>query len=218
MRGNHPNSLKNLSPHPSALIPYHFKIGHEPTYRPAKRQEPGKPWTFRNKRTGEEVSGILPLEGQSNDFAYFHSRRPDRKSTWTCAKFARDKMKRKYQVREGSRTFVNRMKYLLAAAARHAKNGGYTAPNATADELVLLWQRQRGKCAACGGILEGVYGDKKNTHTHLEHSHTTGEVRGFVHKHCNFAEAALLKMTDDEFFTFVEWAKKVHGRSSECRG
>ena len=183
-----------------------------------RKQIAGQPYTFKKKSTGEEVTGILPQYGQSSEFAYWHNARRSRfGGAWNCGKFARDKGKRNYQVKEGSRTFINRMKYLLASAARHARNGGYAAPNITADELVLLWQNQQGKCAACGGVLEGVYGDKKNTHTHLEHSHTTGEVRGFVHNHCNFAEASFSKMTDEEIVTFIDWIRKIHNRDLKVK-
>jgi hypothetical protein len=47
-------------------------------------------------------------------------------------------------------------------------------------EYQTIWERQQGKCAVCGDCL--MLRDK---HTHLDHDHETGVVRGILCIHCN---------------------------------
>jgi hypothetical protein len=88
---------------------------------------------------------------------------------------------------------MNRAKFvrLLATAKRVAKQNKYKSPDATADELEILWKRQGGLCAFCEAPLNLA---KTNT-IHLEHNHETGQVRGFVHAACNFIEGQVKNFT-----------------------
>ncbi len=53
----------------------------------------------------------------------------------------------------------------------------------TGEDFERMMQRQRGKCAACKDTLA----DLPPKHVHVDHDHTTGEVRGVLCQGCNTA-------------------------------
>lgn len=169
-------------------------------------QQPGETWVFINRITGEQVSGTLPARGESNDFAYWQN-----SGCWRSAKFSRDRNKRRTHG-ETPKGLLGLMDYRLIVSRRHAEIERYAPPDTTAEKMVSEWLLQDGKCAACGGPLGSLVATRNEAAVHYEHCHETGKTRGFVHKHCNFAEAAFLKMSNEEMGIFIDWIKKVQNR------
>lgn len=50
------------------------------------------------------------------------------------------------------------------------------------SEFDAIFSRQNGRCAVCGVSLE-----PNGRHTHIDHCHTSGKVRGILCHHCNAA-------------------------------
>jgi len=83
----------------------------------------------------------------------------------------------------------------VARGAAHRRN--YAAPQITPEDLVRLMSKSD-ECVMCGS---GLVWTKPRPHLH--HDHKTGEVKGFSHPNCNFAEGMLSKMSDVERKTFI---------------
>lgn len=53
--------------------------------------------------------------------------------------------------------------------------------------MMMLWQRQGGKCGICGERIDITVMGKASNYV-VDHDHTTGEIRGVLHRSCNAAE------------------------------
>lgn len=182
--------------------------------RNKRKQTPGGLWTFKNKKTGEEITGVLPLiRGQSNDFAYWCGY-----GTWQSAKFAKD-TRRKYVLGLSQIGALSRMRCLWGTARTNLKGRlpDYKIPNTTPEKMLEDWIAQEGKCAACGGKLPDLFDGLTNTRRKVcfDHDHNTGEPRGFIHHYCNTAEGMITKMSDAERMNFMEWVTRIHNRGNK---
>jgi hypothetical protein len=74
---------------------------------------------------------------------------------------------------------LGRMRKVLRSIKCAAKRKREPPIQITPDEMVLLWQKQKGTCALCGHLL-------KITNAHFDHNHKNGKSRGFIHPHCNW--------------------------------
>lgn len=59
--------------------------------------------------------------------------------------------------------------------------GGYHTPVGAAKDVQDLWEQSNGKCEICG-----VPRAECSYELCLDHDHTTGELRGFICRHCNY--------------------------------
>ena len=169
-----------------------------------KKQTSGQQWTFISKRTGEKDTGILPaVFGETNDFAEW------KKTRWGGSWYSRHfnaQMTKLQQRGEGSKGLISRMSHLLVSARGAAKKGRYKHPIIEPKELLYMWQMQSNKCAACLGPFKDIFAAR------LDHNHETGEVRGFIHDHCNIVEGRTLKMSDKEFKNLIDFINKIRGQ------
>lgn len=84
-----------------------------------------------------------------------------------------------------------RVKDLVAERMRERREDGYIPSEKTKrkpftypliqSEYILLYSRQKGKCAICNISIE-----KDNRSTHVDHDHKTGKVRGILCAPCNY--------------------------------
>ena len=89
----------------------------------------------------------------------------------------RRKQRTRDKHRAWEREYARRPDVVLRKNARRYK----IAP----ADLAELIKAQEGKCAACGDDLV------PGRHTHIDHDHKTGKVRGLLCKDCNLAEGFL---------------------------
>src|SRR6266436_3469869 len=76
---------------------------------------------------------------------------------------------------EGPNGLIGRFRVLLPRLKWFSKSKGYVPPQVTPDEMLKIWESQKGFCVACGGMmtLQGVNGSC------FDHCHKTGTPRGF---------------------------------------
>lgn len=72
-------------------------------------------------------------------------------------------------------------KKIISQQNANARRHGYSAPNITAPEIVVLYREFSGKCRVCGCPIDKTQGRKLC----LDHDHVDGRVRGFICHHCN---------------------------------
>ena len=110
-------------------------------------QKPGQTWTFRYAATGEEDFGILPLAlGESNDFAFWHNR------CWVSRKFLN--RSRIITGEVGNLNLLLRFKCTLSRVKNRAEERNHAPCLSTANDLLELWNKQKGNCAACGESID----------------------------------------------------------------
>jgi hypothetical protein len=180
-------------------------------------QYPGAQYTFVDRQTKQADTGILPnVRGESNDFAAWeHNGRGKYKGNWRSKKLHRAKQNRR-RAGSGPLGLLSRMRALLAVQKRYSKAVGYAPPNVTAEQMLEQWELQNGKCAACKGPLKPLLGADNRLHplsAAYDHSHETGEGRGFIHRGCNQIEGLFVNMSDEEVSNYVSWIMKIHGRN-----
>lgn len=171
-----------------------------------RTQVPGKEYTFIHKVTGEKDTGILPLTyGESNEFARWQpGSNYEKGGHWTSHVFNR---KSTHEVRrgQGRQGLISRMRLIVGQQKNTAERRGYMPPRTTPEQMVIEWTTQNGRCAACFGPIS-LFGTRLDGNgACYDHNHETGEPRGFVHRHCNWAEGALVKMSDVERTNFLKW-------------
>jgi hypothetical protein len=74
--------------------------------------------------------------------------------------------------------------------------------NMTREDRQNLIDQQNGQCAICG------YFFKSEKHTHIDHCHTTGKIRGILCSYCNVA-LGLLKDSPEILENAIKYLKKV---------
>jgi hypothetical protein len=173
----------------------------------------GKPWTFRNKGTGEAETVILPSVGESNATLIWHPvLTHSRGGYWIHRRFHYDNEK---WVRSGQSPtgLLGTMTNIFYKQKNEAKKKGYKPPDTTPEKMLETWVAQDGKCIACLSPLN-LFSLSLNAATNAcyDHNHETGEPRGFIHNRCNIVEGRLLKMSDEEFENYITWVSKIHGR------
>lgn len=170
---------------------------------PIKRQDPGQPWTYVSKQTGETDSGILPSKlGESSNFAIWKPNNGRNGGNWTSRKFS-ERCKRKIYRGEGRSGLLGRMRYQFGWNVDSSRRLGYKPPDTTPEQMLSEWLEQNGKCAACGGVLKDIFSSR------YDHNHETGETRGYIHHHCNSAEGHIALMSSIEFESFVEFIRRI---------
>jgi hypothetical protein len=106
---------------------------------------------------------------------------------------------------EGPSGLVGRFRVLLPRLRSLAKSKGYSSPTITPDEMLKIWESQKGFCVACGGVLS-LQGSNGSC---FDHNHETGEPRGFIHRDCNSIEGLFSKMSDEAVMNYLTWMKEV---------
>jgi len=160
------------------------------------QQQLGCSWTFSCGHSGKLPDALH----QVNSFAIWVSiSRLARGGLWIC-RLCSNVRRQKLNRGEGRLGILGRAKYLLRTAKQTARRHGYLAPDITADDLVLLWQKQVGRCAACGRpiTLLGCC---------LDHDHISGVCRGFICRGCNVSEGYLRAYTNDELLRFYSYVQ-----------
>jgi hypothetical protein len=153
-------------------------------------QQPGKPWSF-----GRDDTGVLPEVGKHNAFARW-MRDPSCKTLggyWLSRKqcnATRNKARRG-QGRFGILTVARRM---LNSARTLAKARGFKPPRITAARLAEMLSSELFVCWMTDRIL---------AKPHLDHDHSTGEVRGFADGSANRIEGLMLNFSDLEISKLV---------------
>ena len=74
--------------------------------------------------------------------------------------------------------------------------------NMTREDRQKLIDQQNSQCAICG------YFFKSEKHTHIDHCHITGKIRGILCSHCNVA-LGLLKDSTEILESAIKYLKKV---------
>lgn len=160
-----------------------------------RKQQPGGTWTFPCGH-----SGTLPVKfGATNDFAVWNrQKRLIEHGIWVCRLCCYSQRKR-VRCGEGKSGVLGRMRYLLSCANRRARYAGHATLNTTAEEMVEMWLLQKDQCAACGRRLFLLQAD-------FDHSHETGEARGFLCHACNVLEGYSKDYTKEQFSGFCRYA------------
>jgi Recombination endonuclease VII len=106
---------------------------------------------------------------------------------------------------EGSTGVLGRFRILLPRLRYSAKLQGYKPPCVTPEDMLRIWERQKGFCVACGGPMQllGFNGSC------FDHDHETGEPRGFVHKNCNTLEGLFSGLLDEQVQRFLVWMRSI---------
>jgi len=97
---------------------------------------------------------------------------------------------------------LGRMKTLLGIARHHAEVRRYAPPRTTAERMLVMWDSQRGLCAACGEPFGGAK-------IHFAHDHDTGVPRGFVHQVCNLADSSIRRFRDEALINFLWFYRPI---------
>jgi len=169
------------------------------------RQVPGQMYIFRNKKTGEEDTVVLPLVyGESNDFVFWCPRKDGKHKnggTWASAKFHRiNSFHRRFAT--GPAGLLGRMRYLLISSRNNSKFNNYAGPATTPEEMYNQWLKQDGKCIACAESLD-IF------EAHYDHNHKTGGGRGFAHSRCNHIEGFFTKLSDKALEKYIIFIRKI---------
>lgn len=85
--------------------------------------------------------------------------------------------KNKYQSDYGYKNRERRKPYQRIHSRKWVLRTKY---NLSLDAYFALFERQNGKCAICLSDIE-----RMSHHTHVDHCHITGKVRGILCRHCN---------------------------------
>jgi len=114
-----------------------------------------------------------------------------------CAKAAKRKSwrdhSRRYRAKESpelrcarmSRTRTWRAKQNPQILARKAWLRKLRQYGISFSQFKALWQRQKGKCAICGGSMALRPERREVCECVIDHCHRTGAVRGLLHRGCN---------------------------------
>ncbi|HET9280360.1 MAG TPA: endonuclease domain-containing protein [Candidatus Angelobacter sp.] len=177
-----------------------------------KVQRPKEIWEFIHKPTGKIDKGILPSEfGCSNDFAFWEKHNNySNGGYWRSRKFRRAKLRRRQSGnnRNGIRARFTALLHGIKTKSRLLK---YALPNFGVDKMLYDWETQKGRCAACKGAI--IPKEEGGLSASYDHSHFTGEGRGFLHRGCNLTEGHLSKMTNEEFNNYLNWILKIQDRN-----
>ncbi len=73
----------------------------------------------------------------------------------------------------------------------------------TWDDKVRMYEEQKGLCACCFKKLPPV----RNVGVHVDHNHSTGQVRALIHRDCNWAIGWIEKHPELPKFVFDYLAK-----------
>lgn len=97
-------------------------------------------------------------------------------------KFARIKANKLARI-INKRHFGCRVSYILLQSQLDAKKGKYAPIPLDTPHSVIRKMMEEPNCERCNEPLDWIFGRGKTPHLH--HNHSTGEVYGFVHSHCN---------------------------------
>jgi len=103
-----------------------------------------------------------------------------------------------YRRGEGPRGLITRMEWLLGRQRRKAKDEGYAPPDTTPEEMVKMWEDQKGRCAITGRPITLF-------NCHISHDHDTGKVHGFVLNHVNTLEGHIKDLTREEILVIYDF-------------
>lgn len=96
----------------------------------------------------------------------------------------------------GPKGLITRMKYLFESQCRVAEN--YAPPDTTPEEMVKMWEDQKGRCAITGRPITLF-------NCHISHDHDTGKVHGFVLNHVNTLEGHIKDLTREEILVIYDF-------------
>jgi hypothetical protein len=146
--------------------------------------------------------GILPALGRSNAFAIWRVNETlSQGGYWLCRYDVYKNIEKSHRG-EGSSGLLGRMSRLRSTSKARARSQKYKPILDSPEQMLQIWENQRGKCAACGGKL-------KLLEATADHNHKTGKFRGFLHRFCNVAEGYLFKLSMKERKNFFNWINMV---------
>lgn len=162
----------------------------------------GKKYIFVRRKDGEQDSGILPASGKSNDFAVWN---PDKRAvlggSWVSRRFRNDHQRKSGKDARkglGKTGLLGRFIRVIGQSRYDCKQrkNGKPISDSPAD-MLSIWLSQKGKCI-CGSRLEVLKAV-------VDHNHSTGKVRAFLHPTCNVVEGLLGKKSKTEIKKLLEW-------------
>jgi hypothetical protein len=110
-----------------------------------RQQTPGQLWTFRNRKTSEEITGVLPIKcGESNEFARWLSRPSNpRGGIWASRQFLHDCRIAFYEANCEKRRRYSISYYAANSEDRKAYTISYKAANSEKVKAgQRLWKRK----------------------------------------------------------------------------
>lgn len=101
---------------------------------------------------------------------------------------------------------ITKIRKILRQARVNAELRGYAAIVLSALQVLAIWVKQKGRCAACRDPIAFA----GRAAAQLDHDHVTGRVRGFLCRTCNIAEGFLKSYSPAKFRRFCAYRRRCH--------
>lgn len=101
---------------------------------------------------------------------------------------------------------ITKIRKILRQARVNAELRGYVAIVLSALQVLAIWEKQKGRCAACRDSIAFA----GRAAAQLDHDHVTGRVRGFLCRTCNIAEGFLKDYSPAKFRRFCAYRRRCH--------